>query len=224
MDEIDGTYACTHPLAGLTGDVLLTRCDPLTPGSCPEGPGAGLPPRLHEIRACTPTPATCSRPTKARARLRVEQDDTFHWKVAFTIPDAPGVTVPDLGDPTTVRDYVACVYHTVGGVPELVGMEPAWAGGLASPCAWTTIPAGVKYRNRSGQVGKLQQVTAKVKATGLSTAAVRGRATTVLTPPPGSTLGLPVVVQLLADDTCYGATFTAATENGPDLLRARYGQ
>jgi len=59
MDRIAGSYLCTHPLGGLGGDVLLTRCDPLTPGSCPEGPGIGLPPRLHEIRACTPTPATC---------------------------------------------------------------------------------------------------------------------------------------------------------------------
>src|SRR5262245_12448441 len=54
MDAIDGSFLCTHPLAGLLGAVHMTRCDPLTAGSCPEIQGAGLPPRLHEIRACTP--------------------------------------------------------------------------------------------------------------------------------------------------------------------------
>ena len=43
-------------------------------------------------------------------------------------------------------------------------------------------------------------------------------------PPAASTLGLPVTVQLIAADTCYGATFATAAVNVPDRFRAKNGQ
>ena len=59
---------------------------------------------------------------------------------------------------------------------------------------------------------------------GLANVTVKGRAITVLAPTPGSTLGLPLTVQRLVDDACFGATFTTATVNAPDRLEARHGQ
>src|SRR6185369_4844663 len=180
MDEIDGSYLCTHPLGGLGGDVQLTRCDPLTPGSCPETRGAGLAPRVHEIRACTPAPAVCQGAIGTKAKLTVRRDDPFHWKLTFKLPDISGVTLADLGDPTTVRDYVLCIYETVAGSAALVGMEPAWADTPcgAAPC-WATTSTGLKYRNGTGRLGKLRNITAKVRS-GIGKVLVKGGVTTVL--------------------------------------------
>ena len=226
MDAIEGTYVCDYPLAGLHGDVVVTRCDPLTSGSCPETSGASLPPRVHEIRACTPAPAAaCRTPTVPTAKLKLARAATFHWKMAFTLPAAATTTLPELGDPTTVRDYVACVYQTVAGNPVLLGMEPAWAATQCGvkPC-WTKLATGVKYHNRTGRLGKLIGLTAKIRKSGAANVVAKGNVTTVLAPAPGATLGLPVIVQVLADDVCFGASFPTALLNGPDALNAKFGE
>ena len=131
----------------------------------------------------------------------------------------------DLGDPTTVRDYVACVYHTVGGSPSLAAMEPAWAATTcgSGPC-WQLKASGVSYRNRDGVRGKLTKLKVKLRSSGSSSAAVKGHVTTVLAPPTYSALELPVIVQLLADDVCLGATFTTAIVNDPSRLQAKNGE
>lgn len=104
-------------------------------------------------------------------------------------------------------------------------MEPAFA---ATSCdsgpSWTTSTTDVEYRNDTAHIGKLTRVKASIGSNRHVFVSVKGRATTVLAPPVGSTLGLPIVVQLLADDTCFGATFPSAPANRPDKLRAGRGQ
>jgi hypothetical protein len=228
-DAIDGTYQCDFPLPGLSGPVTFTRCDPETPGSCPEVSGASLPPRLHEVRSCAPEPTpTCLGSPGARAKVRAKRESGGRrYDFRFTLPDATGVTPMGLGDPTTVRDYVACIYHTVGGSPVLAAMEPAWAGTFCD--CWTVDSNQVlyrnpRYRNDFGTRGKLARVKVLIRPSGASSIRVKGRATTA-TPPPIASLQLPVVVQLLAgDDLCVGATFTTAITLTSDLLRATGGQ
>ena len=223
--RIDAAYSCAYPLA-LSGYLVATPCDPLTPGSCPELSGLSLPKRLHEVRACTPEPASsCHGSTAGKAKLTIERSDTFHYAFNFGVPDATGITLADLGNPTTVRDYAVCVYHTVGGTPVLVAMEPAWAATTCGtkPC-WTVQATGVKYRNTTGRRGKLSQLQVKLKRSGVANAAAKGRVTTVLPPPVGVQLGLPIVVQFLADDTCVAATFTTGTVNADGRLTAKGGQ
>jgi hypothetical protein len=220
-DVFDGAFSCDFPIAQ-GGYLTATRCDPGTPGSCPEVSGASLPPRIHEVRSCTPEPATpCQGSLDARAKLRLERDDTYHYGVKFKLPDAVGVAAADLGDPTSVRDYVLCVYDATA----LVAMEPAWAATTCNnrPC-WQLPTNGVRYRNPEASRGKLTRLRVKARASGTGNAVVKGRVTTVSAPSVGLSLTLPVVVQLLADDTCLGATFTSATVNGPDLLDAKNGQ
>jgi hypothetical protein len=52
---------------------------------------------------------------------------------------------------------------------------------------------------------------------------VSGEITTAAAPFPGAILGLPVVMQLLADDSCWSATFTAAQKNDGEKFNARGG-
>ena len=226
-DSVDGAFACSFPI-GFTGYLTMTRCDPLTPGSCPDiATGASLPPRPHEVHACTPEPAaSCHGSPGAKAKLKMTRVDGFHYAVDFKLPDSTGVGVADLGDPLTVRDYVACVYHTVGGSRVLAAMEPAWAATtcLGKPC-WQVKPNGVIYKNSAAKRGKLTQLKVKVRASGSSTTKVKGRVTTVLAPPIGSPLAMPVVVQLHAGDgACLGATFPTAFPNDGTLLKAKNGQ
>jgi hypothetical protein len=63
-----------------------------------------------------------------------------------------------------------------------------------------------------------------IAKSGSARVTTKGRVTTVKSPPMGSTLGLPVIVQLLDDDTCFAATFATATSNLPDALKAKKGQ
>lgn len=225
-DTIDGTFACSFP-TGLIGYVTMTRCDPLTPGSCPEVSGASLPLRPHEVHACAPEPAaSCHGSVGARAKLDTTRVDAFHYAFAFKLPDSTGVGLADLGDPLTVRDYVACVYHTVAGMPVLAAMEPAWAATTCDgkPC-WQVKPIGVVYKNRSARRGKLTQLKVKVRSSGGSTTTVKGRVTTVAAPPTGTPLELPVTVQLLAGDgACLGATFSTALVRDGTFLKAKNGQ
>jgi hypothetical protein len=226
VSTFDGNWTCDFPIQ-ISGYLTATRCNPATPGDCPEVAGASLQPRPHEVRACAPTPATpCEGSVGARASLKIARSDTYHYALTFKLPDATGVTVADLGDPTTVRDYVACVYHTVGGSPVVAAMEPAWAATFCDdePC-WEVQPTGLKYKNKSTERGKITQLKVKVRGTGASTSVVKGGITTVLPPPVGNALELPIIVQLLAgDDVCFGATFTTATMNAAGLLKAKNGQ
>jgi len=222
----EGTFTCDFPL-GISGDVTAVRCNPSMPGDCPETPGQSLPLRPHEVRACAPTPATpCQGSVGARASLKIQRSDLYHYALTFKLPDATGVTVADLGDPTTVRDYVACVYQTVGGVPVLTAMEPAWAATTCNekPC-WTVQPTGLKFLNKSTERSELTQLKLKVRGTGASTTVVKGGVTEVVLSPLNSVLQVPIIVQLLSgDDVCLGATFTRATVNAAGLLKAKNGQ
>jgi hypothetical protein len=225
-DAIDGTYTCDFPIS-LSGPVTFTRCDPGTPGSCPESSGASLPARVHEVRGCAPEPVTtCLGSPRAKAKLTAKREADRRYDFKLTLPDAGGVTAMALGDPRTVRDYVACVYHTVGGSPVLAAMEPAWAATFCKtgvPC-WTVRPNGVQHKNPKAVRGKLSEVKVRTRGTTKSAVTVKGRATTA-TPPPIASLGLPVVVQLLAgDDLCFGATFTTAISQTPETLKAKGGQ
>jgi hypothetical protein len=224
-NDFEGTFACDFPIPQ-GGYLTATRCDPLVPGSCPEVSGASLPPRPHEIRSCMPEPATpCQGSVDARARLRMERDGTYHYTFKFTLPDAAGITVADLGDPTTVRDFVVCVYDAIGSSPALVAMEPAWAATYCNgrPC-WQLQANGVRYQNPAASRGKLTRLKVKIRGSGKSNVVVRGRVTIVSPPAAGFPLELPVVVQLLSDDTCLGAAFSSATVNEPNRLDARNGQ
>jgi hypothetical protein len=225
-NDFEGTFLCDFPIQQ-GGYVVATRCDPLTPGSCPEVSGASLPPRPHEVRACTPEPATspCHGSVDARARLRMERDDTYHYSLKFKLPDAMGITVADLGDPTTVRDFVICVYQAVGTSPSLLAMEPAWAAYHCNerPC-WQLQTNGVRYRNPEASRGKLTRLKAKVRGSGTSNVVVKGRVTIVSSPPVDLPLELPILVRLFSDDTCLGATFTSAMANEPNLFDAKNGQ
>jgi hypothetical protein len=225
-DTIDGTFACSFPIA-LPGALTMTRCDPLTPGSCPETSGASLSPRPHEVRACAPTPAApCQGSVGAKAKLKMVRADTYHYTIDFKLPDSTGVTLADLGDALTVRDYVACVYHDVAGGPVLAAMEPAWAATTCDgkPC-WQVKPTGIAYKNRSAKRGKLVQLKVRIRSSGGSNSKVKGRVTTVQAPPSGTALGLPVTVQLLAGDgACLAATFPVATVSDGTQLKARAGQ
>ncbi len=222
----EGTFTCDFPL-GISGDVTAVRCNPSTPGDCPETSGQSLPLRPHEIRACAPTPATpCEGSVGARASLKLARSDTYHYALTFKLPDATGVTVADLGDPTTVRDYVACIYYTVGGSPAVLAMEPAFAATTCDekPC-WEVQPTGLKYKNKSTERSKITQLKVKVRGTGASTTVVKGGATTVVTLPLNVTPQLPITVQLLGgEDACLGATFTTATVSANGLLKAKNGQ
>ena len=226
VSTFEGTWACDFPIQ-ISGYLSATRCNPSTPGSCPEIAGASLQPRPHEVRACAPTPATpCQGSVGARASLKIRRSDFYHYALTFKLPDATDVTLADLGDPTTVRDYVACVYHTVGGVPVVAAMEPAWAATFCDdvPC-WELGPTGLKYKNKSTERGKITQLKIKIRATGASTTVLKGGATTVHALPLNEGLGLPITVQLLSgNDTCVGATFTTATTNAAGLLKAKNGQ
>jgi hypothetical protein len=222
-DAIDGSFA-----APISGYVTMARCDPLTPGSCPDlVTGASLPPRSHEVHACGPAPvASCHGSPGARAKLKTTRVDGFHYAVDFKLPDSTGVGVADLGDPLTVRDYVACVYQTIGGSPVLAAMEPAWAATtcVGVPC-WQVTPSGVLYKNPASKRGKLTQLRVKVRSSGKSTTKVKGRVTTVLAPPMGSALEPPVIVQLFAGDgACLGATFPIAFVNDGTVFKAKNGQ
>jgi hypothetical protein len=226
-DAIDASFACNFPTA-LTGYVTLTRCDPLTPGSCPNIiTGVSLPPRPHEVHACAPAPAaSCHGSIGAHAKLAMTRADEFHYALTFKLPDSTAIGVADLGDPLTVRDYVACVYQTIGGAPVLVAMEPAWAATTCAgqPC-WQLKSDGVAYKNPLAKRGKLTQMKIKVRTSGSSKTTVKGRATTVTAPPSGTALEPPVVVQLFAGDgACLGATFPTLLLNDGTSLKATHGE
>jgi hypothetical protein len=151
--------------------------------------------------------------------------DEFHYALAFKLPDSTAIGVADLGDPLTVRDYVACVYQTIGGASVLAAMEPAWAATtcVGQPC-WQLNSNGVAYKNPRAKRGKLMQIKVK-RTSGSSSTTVKGRVTTVLAPPSGTALEPPVVVQLFAGDgACLGATFPTLLLNDGTFLKAKHGE
>jgi hypothetical protein len=129
----EGTFLCEFPFH-LAGDFTAAPCDPDLPGSCP-----GATP-THEVRACRLSEIStgCDVSATAAGKLTLRREDTYHYKVKLRLPRVAGTVLADFGDPTTLRDYVACLYDTSGGVPRLLAMEPIFAGsGCGDGPCWT---------------------------------------------------------------------------------------
>jgi hypothetical protein len=218
--SIAGTFLCLTPLT-LAGNFDATVCDPDVPGECP-GSNPSMP-----LSLCYPhsTATGCKVSTTAKAGIKIERDSDLRYEAKLRIPRASATMPAELGDPTTTRDYVACLYHTVGGELTLFAAEPILAGRSCGsvPC-WKSTTTGFKYRNGSTRGSQLRSMLVKSGAAGKAKVKAGGGLSTILAPPVGTDLGLPVVAQIVSGDTCWSATFLSADENAAGKLKAKGGQ
>jgi hypothetical protein len=148
----------------------------------------------------------------------------FAYDVKLRIPRASETSSEELGDPTADRDYLVCAYHTVAGESSLFAAEPLFAD---RPCGgkacWRATASGFQATNRSGRTTRLRALGVKARPARRASAKASGALTTVVAPPAGTPLSLPVTIRVVAGDTCWSATSPSASENTGTSFKARDG-
>ena len=165
------------------------------------------------------------------AQIDVRRDNGVHDKLAFAVKRGDATSVAEFGDPTATTGYTFCLYDQTATGLELAYRASLPAGGTCTgrPCWRPTGTHGFGYKDPDRtpdgiDVGKLRAGLA-----GRTTVLVKGRGPNLRLPflgdGTGAGLGLPVRAQLRSSSgSCWGATFPAATRNGPYDFRAKGGQ
>ena len=197
----------------------VDSCD--AAGACVPG---GCSPCCDAGNGCTAAvDATCTRPTKAKASLKLAGGP--RPSLAWSWTPGPATSFPD----PAANDYTLCIYEAVGSqVTRLAHQHTAPAG-----ARWVPKPGGFAYRDKSGVPSGLQSVKLASKGD-RSLVQVRGKSTTlfnggrVLNPVNVSqTFPVPlapaIVAQLRSGTACWTSTFEQPTKNDFRKLIAKRG-
>jgi hypothetical protein len=181
--------------------------------------------------ACTPELASCKGPTRPGAKVRLRSQLGVKDRVDFQWKHGETTTIFDLGDPLSSTDYTLCVFHEVGGSPELAYQAIAPAGGTCAgaPCWRATGSRGFAYRDAERTPDGIDLIKLKVGSDGRASALVKGKGPSLRVPflgdGSGGGLSTPVTVQLRSSDAaCLEATFSTPQRDGPYEFRSRDGQ
>jgi hypothetical protein len=170
---------------------------------------------------CSPEPAA-SCAVAAKAQLRIANGaDPAKRQLAWSWKKGDPVTLPELGDPSALTDYLLCVYDDVDDAAQLalqIAVAPSDAWKAAGTKGW-------KYKDKTGASDGVQSVALKVGAAGKSGAqvAARGPSLPDLRPNDASELfdqDSAVTVQLVnGDGACFTSEFLAAGTKHNDATR-----
>jgi hypothetical protein len=143
----------------------------------------------------------------------------LRWKVAHGAATAPGL----FGDPLGGTAVLLCLYDSADA-PQPVFDAVVPAGGTcdAKPCWKLREGRGYRYRNRAGSADGVVVLKLRTSAAGEAQLLVKGRGAKLAVP--ARTLSLPLLVQLVVDDTnataCWSAVFERASRNDGRQFRA----
>jgi DNA-binding beta-propeller fold protein YncE len=189
----------------------------------PDG-GSNTVARYRHREPCTPAPAVgCRIPLRPRAASLQLSDRPGSTNKVFTLRWARGsaVTPADLGTPTTMTEYVACLYDAAGPQPVASLVAPAGETCGALPC-WKPVPSGFAYSDPALTPDGLNKATVSAGADGRSRLIWKAKGPSV--PPLGLPLQGPVVLQIQASNgTCWEATFPTATVNDGTTWKGKSG-
>lgn len=207
LDAEQALYAGTYhaPLfAALDARGLVPRC-----GAAPE------------------LPANCFLGAAGKSSVAItDKSGTAGDQLQWKWQKGAATVLADYADPLSDDTrYEVCIYDGAGGTQPL--FDAAISGGgtcNGKPCWKAAGTSGFKYGNKSG-VGShgITQLQVKAGIAGKSQVQVKGKGT--LLAPPDPSLVLPLTVQLLVDDgstvKCWQSTFTTATKNDSEQLKAK---
>jgi len=166
--------------------------------------GLRICPVVAAAASCPPTPAVGCKQAR-RSQLTMAdgidaQDRGFRWKW-----QGADTAVADLGDPTSISGYAACVY-TDGNLVQ--SLPVASSGTCHGHSCWRPVSGrGFRYRNRSANKAGVDQVTLR-SGSSSSRMDVRAKGPQLVTALPMGTTAA-VQVQLVRSDSalCWESTF-----------------
>ncbi|MFT4571013.1 MAG: hypothetical protein ACI91F_001892 [Candidatus Binatia bacterium] len=176
---------------------------------------------VQDCPSAPQAPATCVEPQlpkKASVLIKNKaKKDLFKWIFA---KGAATTKAGDLGDPTTIDDYVACVYDQDSDSNELIVELDIFSGGncYSKPC-WKEVSTGYIYKHKFGAAG---QLILKEGADGKSKAQVKS---TFGFPTPALPLlvdsTLTVQLHNLTSGTCWSSSFSTPIVNTAGQFKAK---
>lgn len=156
---------------------------------------------------------------KSSFALKDLSDDTKD-KLAWKFANGPATTTGDFGDPVSTNAYTLCVYDNSGSSPSLLVSADAPAGS-----SWQANSKGFKYMSATGTPDGLQKIDLKSGDSGKAKILVKGAGGNLGLPLTLNALGVPVVVQLKADNgMCWETDFNTAQVSNPISFKAKGGQ
>ena len=151
----------------------------------------------------------------------VDSGDSMLWR--WTRGNA---SLNDFGDPTLSTDYAVCIYDRIGGVPALVQVATAPAGGIcAGVNCWKRLSRGFRYKNVLGNADGVTQLLLKQGLTDNAKFLLKGKGLNLALPAPFSSEKLlaqdpSVTVQLVnTAGFCWESTLAAPASNRSNFFR-----
>ena len=208
--------ACT---AGVCTGSSMTCGDGVLQAACGEEcddgnttPGDGCDATCHIVFECTPAPVSGCRAPLGPTNLAFVRDQHLDAKDKLTWKWKKGgaTTKAEFGSPTTVTDYLLCVYDA--GTLVSRARIPADSTCAGRPC-WRETSSGFKYKDNETSPDGIRNLSLKEGATGKAVIILRGKGVDLDVPPLPMTQ--PVRVQLRnTDDVCWEAVYdTPAQKN-----------
>ena len=206
--------ACT---AGVCTGSSMTCGDGVLQAACGEEcddgnttPGDGCDATCHTVFECTPAPVSGCRAPLGPTNLAFVRDQHLDAKDKLTWKWKKGgaTTKAEFGSPTTVTDYLLCVYDA--GTLVSRARIPADSTCAGRPC-WRETSSGFKYKDNETSPDGIRNLSLKEGAAGKAVIILRGKGVNLDVPPLPMTQ--PVRVQLRnTDDVCWEAVYDTPAE------------
>lgn len=165
---------------------------------------------------CPVEPPVCETATKSSLLLKDLSPDGGKDALKWTYQGgASDITQAQLGDPTSGTVYDLCLYY---------GSTLRSAIRLSDASKWSAIgTTGYKYKDSGASAGGISAVTLKAGAAGKTKLVFSGKGDNLPDPLPIAPLppSITMVARNSSTATCFSATYSSATTNTANLLKAR---
>src|SRR5262249_7943860 len=214
-----------------TNSPSLNTTVPTAPAPLPNDPGCPFVPTTTSTSTTTTTTTSstttttfgcgtmptnvCQASATAKGQLRFGSNGKLSWKWR----SSAAVALSDFGSPAMTTDYVLCMYDQTG---KKLGAE-APADGMCGtkPCWSTSGSTGFRYKDKDGTPDGLTKISLKSGEAGKAKISVKGSGTNLHLPMLPLTLPVRVQLRQSGSSTCWEASYSTATENGPSTFKAK---
>ena len=185
--------------------------------------------RSHDDCSVAPL-GTCVSPAEpGRGRIKLINGPGDADKLVWKMRDLPGVTMPDLGDPTAFdadSAYTLCLYDDDGSGPQ-IEMEkdmPGFPATCPNKACWKARGSGngFSYRDRRQHNGAVKGLAIRIDGKGVTNLKLQAKGAALGPPIMPFAAVTPVTLQLINQETgaCWESVFGSPDTNTTELFKA----